>query len=180
MFIFFTIVLVAVGLSMDTFSLSLSYGMLNLNKKDILKISLTVGIFHFFMPLIGDLIGEIIIKNILVKEDLIIGIVFLFLTFELIFSLFKKEEIKPFKNYLEILIFSLTVSIDSFTTGIGLDALESSHILISSIFFLVSFLFTYMGLLLGSKINDIVGNKAKLIGIILLFILSINYIVKGC
>ena len=38
MFTFFTLLLIAVGLSMDTFSLSLSYGMLNINKKDIYKI----------------------------------------------------------------------------------------------------------------------------------------------
>lgn len=180
MFIFFTILLIAVGLSMDTFSLSLSYGMLNQNKKAILKISLTVGIFHFFMPLLGEIIGEIVTRNIPIKEDLIIGLVFLILTIELIISLFKKEELKPLNSYIEILIFALTVSIDSFTTGIGLDAIEASPILISSIFFIVSSTFTFLGFYLGYKINDLVGNKAKIIGIILLFFLSINYIIKGC
>ena len=38
------IFIIAISLSMDAFSLALAYGTLNLNKKDIYKISITVGI----------------------------------------------------------------------------------------------------------------------------------------
>ena len=54
----FIILIIAVSLSMDTFSLSLAYGMLKLKNSIIKQISITVGIFHFFMPLLGDFLGE--------------------------------------------------------------------------------------------------------------------------
>lgn len=180
MFIFFTVFLIAVGLSMDTFSLSLSYGMLDINKKNIYKITFMVGLFHFIMPLIGNYIGNIVINIIFIKEELIIGIVFLILTIELFCSLFNKEEINIINSNKEILMFSLAVSIDSFTTGFGLDAINLPSIFISTIFFIVSSSFTFLGLSLGKKLNSIIGEKAKIIGILLLMILSIKYIISAC
>lgn len=180
MFIFFTVFLVALGLSMDTFSLSLSYGMLNIDKKTILKISISVGIFHFFMPLLGNFLGELVLGIIKTSEDLIIGIIFLILTVELIYSLFKKEEVTPIKNNIEIIIFSFLVSIDSFSTGIGLDALHLPHLLISLVFMITSFTFTFIGLTLGRKLHNKIGKKAEMLGIIILFLLSIYYIHKSC
>ena len=57
------ILVIAVSLSMDAFSLSLVYGTLNLEKKTIILQSLIVGLFHFFMPRIGIYVGDKIFKN---------------------------------------------------------------------------------------------------------------------
>ena len=70
----FIILIIAVSLSMDTFSLSLAYGMLKLKNSIIKQISITVGIFHFFMPLFGDFLGEYILSIINIKSTLIVGI----------------------------------------------------------------------------------------------------------
>lgn len=176
MFIILTVVFVAIGLSMDTFSLSLSYGMFNLSKKEIIIISICVGLFHFFMPLLGNVLGEIILSMLPIKEKVIVGIVFLTISFDIIISLFKNENIKPLKNIIEILIFSLTVSIDSFSTGIGLSIFNLKEYIVSFIFMITSFIFTYIGLLLGKKLHDIIGKKAEIIGAILLSFLSIYYL----
>ena len=52
------IFMLAVGLSMDAFSLSLIYGTLELSKKRCRQMSIIVGIFHFIMPILGYQIGE--------------------------------------------------------------------------------------------------------------------------
>ena len=57
---FFIIILIAISLSMDAFSLSLAYGMEGINNKNKLFLSLTVGIYHFIMPLIGLILSNII------------------------------------------------------------------------------------------------------------------------
>ena len=176
MFLFFTIILVAIGLSMDTFSLSLSYGLFNLKKNEILKISITVGLFHFIMPLLGNLLGDFILKILPVSEKIIIGIIFLLISFDLIISLFKNEEIKPINNNLDILIFSTTVSIDSFSTGIALDVFGVSNLLVVFIFMIFSFLFTFLGLSTGKILHDIIGKNAEYIGIIMLLSLSLFYL----
>lgn len=177
MFIFFTVLLVAISLSMDTFSLSLSYGMFNIKKKEILKISLTVGLFHFFMPILGNCCGNIIIDVLPIELKLLMGIIFLSISFNILLSLFKKEELKPINNIIDIIIFSFTVSIDSFSTGIGLNIFNMSHILISLIFMIVSFLFTFIGLSLGKVLHEKIGKIAEIIGIVILISLSIFYII---
>ena len=178
MSIFLTILLIAISLSMDTFTLSLSYGMLNLKRSTIIKISLTVGIFHFIMPLLGNKLGDIIYKIININENLIIGIIFLILSIELILSLYKKESLKIIDNFIQILFFSFAVSIDSFTVGIALDAIYGNKIFVVTIFMITSSIFTFIGLLFGKKIKELIGKKAEIIGIILLLILSISYFLK--
>ena len=45
---FFSILLIGIALSMDTFSLSLGVGTFNISTKKSLKLALIVGVFHFF------------------------------------------------------------------------------------------------------------------------------------
>lgn len=177
---FLTVVLVAISLSMDTFSLSMAYGMLGLNNKIIINLSIVVGIFHFVMPLLGNFLGEYILSIISFDVSLIIGIVFLTLSIQLMFSIFKEEETTPIDGTISIAMFALSVSLDSFSVGIGLNAISKNHISSSIIFMIISFLFTYLGLKSGKKIMKVIGKKAQIIGIILLLALSINYIIKGC
>ncbi len=177
---FLTVLIIAVSLSMDTFSLSLAYGMLDLEKITINKLSVAVGVFHFFMPLIGNYLGEFILTLMPFNSELIIGIVFLALSVQLLFSLFKKESISPINGILSILMFSFTVSLDSFSVGIGLNAVSNYHVLAALTFMIVSFIFTYTGLRMGKKLNNMVGKKAQILGMILLLILSIKYILEGC
>ena len=128
---FLLTIIIAIGLSMDSFSLSLSYGMFNITKNTILKISTTVGLFHFIMPLLGNRLGIYLLKILPINSDKLIGIIFIILIIELLLSIIKKEEIKPLKSIIEVILFSFAVSIDSFTTGIGIDALKIPKLFIA-------------------------------------------------
>ena len=176
----FIILVVAISLSMDTFSLSMAYGLLNLEKEVIMKTSIIVGVFHFFMPMLGNLIGEYILKVLPFNSSLIIGFIFLILSIQIFFSLFKGEEVETLNGVLSIIFFAFTVSIDSFSICIGLNAISKNHLVTSSVFLIISTFFTYLGLTTGKKIFHIFGKKTQLLGMILLLILSINYIIKGC
>lgn len=177
MFIFLTVLFVAISLSMDTFSLSLSYGMLNINKRDIIKISLLVGLFHFFMPLLGNIFGEIIFKRIPINEKFLIGVIFLIISVEIICSLFKEKKVSPIRSSLDMIFFSITVSIDSFITGICLDVFYLNYFFIVFIFMIISFSFTYFGLYFGYYIHSKIGIIAEIIGVIILITLSFFYLI---
>ena len=69
------ILVIAISLSMDAFSLSLAYGTLNLKEKDIHALSFTVGIYHFIMPLFGIMVGTIILKFLPLNPKWIVFIV---------------------------------------------------------------------------------------------------------
>ena len=51
--IFFVVLLIGVSLSMDAFSLALIYGTYGLSRRNEIILSIIVGLFHFFMPLVG-------------------------------------------------------------------------------------------------------------------------------
>ena len=42
---------------MDAFSLAFSYGIKSISKKNVIITAITVGLFHFFMPLLGNMVG---------------------------------------------------------------------------------------------------------------------------
>jgi len=88
----FNILLIAVALSMDTFSLSLGLGTYSLEKKKILIISATVGIMHFVMPFLGDIIGEKLVKFFSLNHNFFLGCILLFIAGNLALEMRKKEE----------------------------------------------------------------------------------------
>lgn len=170
--------LIAISLSMDAFSLSLAYGTINLSKKNINLLSIIVGIYHFFMPIIGMFLGNYIIKFIHIGEDIVILIIFSLIGINMILESRKeKEDVKSMKLS-EMLLFGFAVSIDSFSVGIGLNNISNNTLLCSSIFSITSFIFTYLGLKLGKIINLIIGKLATLIGGITLIILGIIFVLK--
>ena len=166
---------IGIGLSMDAFSLSLSLGTTNPNFKCIIKTSITIGIFHFFMPIIGYIIGLYFntkINNI----NILTAIIFLLLSIE-IYRKRNNEEISILTN-INILLISLSVSIDSLSVGIAL-GLNNEYIYLASIIFsILSFIFTYIGLILGKKLKLKYKNISTYIGIILLLLVSLKYIIN--
>lgn len=172
----FIIFIVAISLSMDSFSLSLAYGTLNLSEDKEKKISIMVGIFHFFMPILGFLIGKVIINIIKINPEIIAGVVFIVLGLEMIISLLKKEDLKVITGIFSMILFAFTVSIDSFSIGIGINAISNNIILCSSVFSLVSAIITYIGLRLGKRLNLMIGYTSNIIGSIILIGLGFFYL----
>lgn len=170
------IFIVAISLSMDSFSLSLAYGTLNLSQEKEKKISIMVGVFHFFMPILGFLIGKIILSIIKINPEIIAGTVFIILGFEMIISLLKKEELKVITGLFTMILFAFTVSIDSFSIGIGITAISNNIILCSIVFSLVSAIITYIGLRLGKRLNLMIGYTSNIIGAIILISLGFFYL----
>ena len=166
----------AIGLSMDAFSLALAYGTtkIPINKKVLL--SITVGIFHFFMPRLGALIGTELLLNYIAKANYLVGIIFLILAIEMLLSR-KEEKTGSITNMISIILFSFTVSIDSFSVGIALSLTTTDINSPCIIFASISTLFTFLGVELGGKIADKFENKAEYIGIIILLILGIKYLI---
>lgn len=168
--------LVGIGLSMDAFSLAILYGIFLKNKKRILLLSTMVGVFHFCMPYLGSLIGSLYISKYLTHPDHLVGIIFAVLAIEMLFSLKEEEHISPLTNFFHLLGFAFTVSLDSFSVGLGFGATGENMFLAGSIFTLCSFTFTYLGLVLGERLQNSFGKKANLFGCILLILLALAHL----
>jgi len=167
--------LVGISLSMDTFSLSLCYGTLNLNTKKTILLSVIVGLFHLFMPILGLTIGNFIIEHLIIDGKYLILIILSIIGLDMIFSSSKNEGDKILTSFLSILVFAFSVSLDSFSTGIGLNLMTDNIIGGLIIFTITSSLFTFLGVRLGKKLNDKLGKISNIIGGVVLIIMGIYF-----
>lgn len=167
--------LMAVSLSMDAFSLALAYGTLGMSKKENILLSCIVGVYHFFMPLLGILVGNILLSLFSFNTDIVVFFILMFIGIQMIISSFKNEEVHVLKLS-DFFLFGLAVSIDSFSLGITLPTLGTNIIFSVIIFALISGLFTFTGLSLGNKIEKLLGKIATVIGGIILSIIGIIFL----
>ena len=173
---FLSIILIGVSLSMDTFSLSLSMGSLIKNNKYLNICPFVVATFHFIMPIIGNKIGITIMNYFNIASNIVLGLILIVLGVNLAINYFKKEEIKINLNFISLLFLAFSVSIDSFTVGLGISDITQKFVLSSLIFSTCSFSFTSVGLIIGKYSSKIIGKYASMIGIILLIVLGLFHI----
>lgn len=167
----------AVGLSMDAFSLAIVYGTNHIEKEKAIILSLFVGILHFIMPNLGNILGQSFLKGFLTCGNLITGLVFFVLAIQMILSFKEDEKVNDLKNYLEMFFFAVAVSIDSFSVGIAL-SLENQNLILGGIIFsIISFLFTMIGLILGKFLSEKTGKVGKIIGIFILLLFAFRYMI---
>ena len=151
---------------MDAFSLALSYGIKSISKKNVIITAITVGLFHFFMPLLGNMVGISLFENTFIKPKYVLFIVFLLLSVDMLLNVFGT------------LFFAISVSLDSFSVGIGINYLYDNILFVVSSFCIISALFTFLGFYLGRKINNKIGKYSFLLGSITLFIYSLLVLTK--
>lgn len=173
------IFILAIGLAMDCFSVSLCAGAVAppQSKSYSLRLSLTFGLFHIFAILIGWGIGGSI-SNYIEKIDH--WIVFLLLALvgaNMLRDGIKNEKVcfdnDPSKGKLLISL-AFATSIDGLSIGIGM-ALVSVNIYTASLLIgLVAFLFSLFGVLLGKKLGKTFGNKMLLVGGSILLLIGFN------
>lgn len=171
-----TVILIGLSLSMDTFSLALAYGTLNLTRDKVLFLSLLVAIFHFIMPYLGLAFGYLINYYLITNLKLIISFIFIVLGLNLIINSKQNQHKLILLKGIGFLIFSFTVSIDSFFIGIGLEYINSNYLLCCFIFAFCSYLFTYLGLKIGAKIGTKLGYYGPVLGGFILIIVGLCYL----
>lgn len=176
--IFFTTLIIGISLSMDAFSLSLIYGTQGIGHKNEVILTLIVGLFHFFMPLLGLNIGNFLLIHFVFNINVVLGIIFSIIGIEMIISSIKEEDVKIHLGIWGLILFGFSVSLDSLTTGIGLKAINDNYFEVSSIFMICSSLFTYLGLKLGDKLSNRLGKFATTIGGGMLIVIAIYYMFR--
>lgn len=170
-----SILLIAVAVSTDAFSLALIYGTIRVNQHQSILLSLTTGIFHFFLPLLGSLLGNNLIAMFHIEMKFVIAFILFIVGISMIKSKNETDCLPISLYFSEMILFALAVSFDSLFVGTGLDALNYNKLFISLIFFIVSFIFTMCGISLGGKIEKRIGRIATFIGGIILILLGLYW-----
>ena len=129
------------------------------------------------MPLIGMIIGDKLIQVFNINCDVLLGIILIFIAIQMFIDIIKKQEEKFNFSLPGMLLFAFGVSLDSFTVGIGMNAITNNYLLAISTFAICSFLFTYCGILVGKFANKLLGMYANIIGVIILFVLGLVHLI---
>ena len=165
---------IGIGLSLDAFSLSLALGTNNISKNKKIVLIITIGLCHLFMPLLGSAFGQFISTKIITNTNIISSIIFFYLSFELKPNTTKKKY--SHLNLITIFLIALIVSIDSLSVGLVL-GLNKENVLIASIIFMItSSIFTYLGIIIGQKIQEKYHILAIYLGKLLLLLIAIKYL----
>lgn len=158
---------------MDAFSLALSLGTLSYPRRTNLILAGVVGVFHFFMPIIGSFLGTFFISKLHVEAHFLSGIIFMYIAI-LMFKDFKEEKCEHLNlSVVGVLLFALGVSLDSFGVGFAMIMEGLTIIKTPLVFTVVSFAFTFAGLTLGKKLNNLVGIYSVLVGAIVMSLLAL-------
>lgn len=168
-------IITAISLSMDTFSLSLIYGTLNISKKNKLFLTFLVGLFHFFLPLFGFIMGKIVLQLMPINPNYLVSIILSFIGIQMIISSFGDDEVNIL-GLVDYILFAFAVSIDSFSVGITFTFTKSNIFVSSFTFSIFSALFTLIGLFIGNKIGRLTGKLSTFFGGIILIVVGLSYI----
>lgn len=171
-----TVFLLAIGLSFDSFAVSVCSG-LNLPRIrffQAVKIAIFLALFQAFMPLVGWLVGNSM-KSLIEPVDhwIAFGLLSLIGGKMIIESLIRSEA-REIKNPLQIkviLMLSLATSIDALAVGFSFATLLDKILLAVFIIGAVTFLASMLGILLGKKTGPKINRYAEITGgLILIFI----------
>lgn len=174
---FFSIILIGIALSMDTFSLSLGVGMFNVSNNKALRLALIVGFMHFVMPFLGMILGDKLIEIFEIKYDILLGFILIIIALQMIVDIIRHEEERFNLSLIGMFVFAFGVSLDSFSLGLGLKAITSNIYLAMTTFAICSALFTYMGIIVGKFANKLLGIYANIFGAIILFIIGFMHLI---
>lgn len=159
------LIIMALALGMDAFSVGLGMGLIRLKFKQIFYIGVTIGVFHIWMPLVGMLIGRVLSDKFGTIATLLGGGLLILLGVQMVLSSFSKDE-KPLITPvgMGLIVFALSVSLDSFSVGLSLGIYGAKTLLTVLIFGIVSMILTWCGLLVGKRVQTWLGSYSEALG----------------
>jgi len=166
---FITILLIALGLAMDCFAVSLGIGCKSCDCTDRYRFRLPFhfGLFQGGMALIGWALGSTIVDYIAKIDHWVAFGLLAFVGAKMIVESFSNGEEKrpgdPSRGGFLIML-SIATSIDALAVGLSLAFMEGSIWISSLVIALVSAALSFAGLLLGGKLGDKFGKRMELLG----------------
>jgi putative Mn2+ efflux pump MntP len=173
-----TIIIMAFALGMDAFSVSLGMGMYKLRFRQIFTIGVTIGFFHIIMPLLGIITGRFLSAQFGEIATYIGGGLLLILGVQMIWSSLSGEReslITP--AGLGLLFFALSVSLDSFSVGLSLGIFGARTLVVLVIFGAGATLLAWLGLLIGQKVQGLLGKYSEVLGGAILLLFSLKLLI---
>ena len=176
-----TLLLIAVGLCMDTFAISISCGMCmrQARWRSGLKVALIFGLSQAVMPVLGWLAGTGLKGLISVVDHWIAFGLLLLIGGKMIHESFVITErtIDPRKTRV-LLVLAVATSIDALAVGLSLALLDVAILLPAVVIGCVTFVVAFAGVFVGHKAGAAVEKQAEVLGGLILIGIGVKILVE--
>jgi len=181
---FVTLLLIAIGLSFDSFAVSLANG-LSIKKLSpwlIFKSSANLALFQGAMPVMGYYIAIGFQKTIEAYDHWIAFLLLSMIGSKMIYeSLYAKEAAEKNKIQLsrvKLVVQGIGTSIDALAIGVSFALLEIDILKPVLIIFIVTFIASLIGIQLGKYYGKNLGSRMELFGGIILMAIGIKILIE--
>lgn len=172
-----TILLIAVGLAMDAFAVSIAKGITVQHERmrAAILLALLFGGFQALMPLIGWLAGMGFRDAIMEIDHWIAFFLLAFIGTKMIWDALKGEDDEDEGLTLPlVLTLAVATSIDALMVGLSFAFLEDSILFPIVAIGVVTFLLSFLGFIFGSTLGKAFGGKIRIIGGVILIIIGLR------
>ena len=174
--------ILAVGLSMDAFAVSICKG-LSLRKikaKHMCIAGLWFGGFQALMPLVGYFLGSFFSEMIEQYDHWVAFILLAIIGGNMIKESFGKDEnVDSAMDFKSMLLLAIATSIDALAVGVTFAFLQVQIIPAVSFIGVVTFIFSAVGIKIGSLFGTKYRSKAELFGGIVLVLIGLKILLEG-
>lgn len=193
-----SVILIAVGLSMDAFAVSVTNGIIikNLKIGHAIKIALYFGVFQALMPLAGWLAGSQF-KDYITEFDHWIAFGLLaFIGGKMVWEVYGEEDKEAdavggmcevavsvqgavSENPLKmgrLLVLAVATSIDALAVGISFAFLRVSIIWTAAVIGMITFAICFTGVFIGNKFGGLLKRKAEIVGGLILICIGLKIV----
>ncbi|MFN8241354.1 MAG: manganese efflux pump MntP family protein [Bacteroidales bacterium] len=176
---FFTIIAIALGLSFDTFAVSLSMGIVqnSIIFRHAVRTALVLAFFQGGLTVAGYFLGSLISRQLTATDHWVALLLLSFLGIKMILEGIKRkeeDEVKDYSKPLTLITVAVGTSIDAFAVGISFALLNVmiwySGIIIGAVTFLASMTAIRIGKSAGARL----GQKVEIIGGLILMAIGIK------
>ena len=178
---FIELLLIAVGLSMDAFAVSVCKG-LSVKKVGVKHAALAglyFGGFQFLMPVIGYLLGfrfESVIESI---DHWVAFVLLAFIGGNMIKESFgKAEELNADFGVKTMLLMAIATRIDALAVGITFAFLEVQILPAAGLIGVTTFLLSFVGIYIGNAFGTRYKSRAELAGGIILVVIGVKILLE--
>ncbi|MGN1410973.1 MAG: manganese efflux pump MntP family protein [Oscillospiraceae bacterium] len=183
---FVELILIAIGLSMDAFAVSVCQGlaMPKINYKKTFWIALYFGGFQAIMPLIGWALGSQFERYITNIDHWIAFGLLSIIGIQMIIEALKKDDENLEKNssdkvnHKELLLLAIATSIDALTVGITFACLKVNIVTSIVTIGICTFLLSIVGVVIGHKFGNRYKSKAEFLGGLILILIGLKVLLE--
>ena len=178
-----TILLLAVGLGIDAFSVAIGIGATNSKKSwvPVLRLSLAFGVFQFAMPLIGWLAGSTVVDRIQTFDHWIAFALLVLVGGKMIWEGFEKESGREKADQTRgwpLFLLSIATSIDALAVGFSFSLLKIPILFPAVIIGVICFAMTAGGMIFGKGLARVFGKKVEILGGLVLIAIGVKILLE--